>query len=49
VIQLSKAIGDAEAQVRAQGNHLEAAAIAGRAMPVDVYAGADKAALTRPR
>lgn len=45
VVQLTRAIGEAEAQVRAQGNQLEAAAIAGRAMPVDVYAGADKAAL----
>jgi hypothetical protein len=45
VMQLTRAIADADAQVRAQGNQLEAAAIAGRAMPVDVYAGADKAAL----
>jgi hypothetical protein len=45
VVQLLKSIEQAESQVRAQGNQLEAAAIAGRAMPVDVYKGSDKAAL----
>ncbi len=45
VIQLTRALTEAEGQARALGNQLEASAIAGRAMPVDVYAGGDKAAL----